>query len=186
MKKFILIALCLMYSIFSYSQLSISKIEGASVTLKLGLGMKINDGSSLLREHITINDSTCSIKLSDVTIGVFPGWSFKQSGKMTIKEPIVAFEVIHILYNVFGEHTKTLSHTMISDIDGLKDLSNQISWYATENEVSEYFVSVSYVATVRNTEGKIWRYNFEAIKEQLNKLAIQFDKGQIPTNVIDK
>jgi hypothetical protein len=43
MKKITIFALCLFYSIVSFSQLTVSKKEGSSVVTKLGMGIKVND-----------------------------------------------------------------------------------------------------------------------------------------------
>ena len=75
---------------------------------------------------------------------------------------------------------KTLSNTEITDIDGQKEFSKYSSWYASENNVSEYLICVSYVSNIRTKSGKIWHYNFKALKDQLNKLEISFEEGYLP------
>jgi archaellin len=183
MKKITIFALCLFYSIVSFSQLTVSKKEGSSVVTKLGMVIKVNDGSSLKREQTTINDASCPIQLSDIGVETSyssSSYSFKPTGSLTTKEPIVAYEVTHLIYNVFGEHMKTLSNTEITDIDGQKEFSKYSSWYASENNVSEYLICVSYVSNVRTKSGKIWHYNFKVLKDQLNKLEISFEEGYLP------
>ena len=183
MKKFILGIFFLLLCFVSFPQLSVSKKDGGSVVTKLGMGVKVNDGSSLIRQQITINDANCPIQLGDVGIETSytsSRYSFKPIGGFTTKEPIVAYEVMHVVYNVFGEHMQTLSNTEITDIDGKKDLSKWASWYASENNVSEYFTCVSYVANVRSKSGIVWHYNFKQLKEQLNKLEISFEEGYLP------
>jgi hypothetical protein len=183
MKKITIFALCLFYSIVSFSQLTVSKKEGSSVVTKLGMGIKVNDGSSLKREQTTINDASCPIQLSDIGVETSyssSSYSFKPTGSLTTKEPIVAYEVTNLIYNVFGEHMKTLSNTEITDIDGQKEFSKYSSWYASENNVSEYLICVSYVSNVRTKSGKIWHYNFKVLKDQLNKLEISFEEGYLP------
>ena len=183
MKKILMTAFCFFYSIVSFSQLTVTKKQGSSVVTKLGMGIKVNDGSSLFREQITINDPNCPVQLSDVGVETSYGsssYSFKPTGSFTTKEPIVAYEVIHLIYNVFGEHMKTLSNTEITDVDGQKNFSKYSSWYASENNVSEYFTCVSYVANVRTKSGTLWRYSYKALKEQLDKLEITFEEGYLP------
>ena len=183
MKQIILFAILLFSSICSFSQLTVAKKEGSSVVTKLGMGIKVNDGSSLKREYITVNDPNCPVQLNDVGIETSygsSGYSFKPIGNLTTKEPIVAYEVVHIIYNVFGEHMRSLSNTAITDIDGQKDFSRNSSWYASESNVSEYLICVSYVSNVRTKSGTLWHYNFKALKDQLYKLEITFDEGYVP------
>ena len=183
MKKITFFSIILFYSFQSFSQLTVSKKEGSSVVTKLSMGIKVNDGSSLKREYTTINDSNCPVQLNDVGIETSYGsssYSFRPTGNLTAKEPIVAYEVVHLIYNVFGEHMKSLSNTEITDIDGQKDFSKYSSWYASENNVSEYLICVSYVSNVRTKSGKLWHYNFKVLKDQLNKLEIAFEEGYVP------
>jgi hypothetical protein len=157
--------------------------------LKIGLGIKVNDGSSLKREQITINDSNCPVQLSD--IGIVPSYSssrysFEPTGSITTQEPITAYEIVHLIYNVFGEHMKSLSNTAITDIDGQSFFRPYSSWYASENNVSEYLICISYVSNVRTKSGKIWHYNFKALKEQLNKIEFTFEEGFVPKKNVEK
>ena len=189
MKRTILILICLSYSVASISQLTVRKREGNSVVSSLGMGVKINDGSSLKREQITINDSTCPIQLSDIGIETYfnsSKLSFKPNGDFITKEPIVAYEVVHLIYNVFGEHIKSLSNTAITDIDGQSFFSKYSSWYASERNVSEYLICVSYVSNVRTKSGKVWHYNFKVLKEQLNQLEFIFEEGFTPKKDSEK
>lgn len=189
MKKTIFTLICISYSFASISQFTVSKKEGSSVVVNLGMGIKVNDGSSLKREQITINDPNCPIQLSDTGIEASYSssrYSFKPTGGFTTKEPIVAYEVVHLIYNVFGEHMKSLSNTAVIDIDGQSFFLKYSSWYASENNVSEYLICVSYVSNVRTKGGKIWHYNFKALKEQLNQLEFAFEEGFVPKKDAEK
>jgi len=183
MEKIILASIILLYSIPSFSQLTVDKKEGSSVVTKLSMGIKVNDGSTLKREYTTINDASCPVQLNGVGIETSyasSSYAFKPIGNLIANEPIAAYEVVHLIYNVFGEHMKSLSNTEIIDINGQKDFSKYSSWYASENNVSEYLICVSYVSNVRTQSGKLWHYNFKALKDQLNKLEIAFDEDYVP------
>ena len=176
-------AIFLFSSLPSAKLLSLSKKDGDSVVLKLGFGIKVNDGSSLNREWININDASSPIQISEVGINTVygsGGYSFKSTGFLTVKEDVTAFEIVHVLYDVFGEHFKTLSNREVIDINTSLDLSKKGSWYASENNVSDFLICVSYVANVRKKDGSIWRYNYNGIKEQLNTLKIAFEESYQP------
>lgn len=81
---------------------------------------------------------------------------------------------------------KTLSNTEITDIEGQQDISKFSIWYASENDVSNYFSCVSYVANVRTKSGILWHFDYKAIKEQLDLLKISFEEGYIPKKDVDK
>jgi hypothetical protein len=188
MRQNSILAIILFSSFCCYSQLSVEKKEGSSVVTKLSMNIKVNDGSTLKREYITINDSNSPIQLQSVGVetSYSSSYSFKPIGSMTAKEPIVAYEVVHQIYNVFGEHMKSLSNTEIIDFESQKEFSKYSSWYASENNVSEYLICVSYVSNVRTKAGKLWHYNFKALKEQLNKLEIVFEEGFEPKKDSEK
>ncbi|HEY2648677.1 MAG TPA: hypothetical protein VGI38_05770, partial [Puia sp.] len=177
------------YSSISFAQMAVSKKEGGSVVTKLGMGIKVNDGSSLKREQITINDVTCPLQMGDIGIETSyssSSYSFIPTGNVSTTEPIVAYEVVHLIYNVFGEHIKTLSNTQVTDINGPKDLSKNGSWYASESNVSQFLICVSFVSNVRTQNGKLWHYNLNALVAQLKKLEISFEEGYIPKKDLDK
>ena len=189
MKELLIFSFLTFYSFSAFSQLSVSKKDGGTVITKLGMGVKVNEGSSLLRDYITINDENCPVQLNDVGIETTyfsSRYSFKPSGDLMAKEPIAAYEVIHLIYNVFGEHMKTLSNKEIKDIEGKKEFSKYTSWYASENNVSAYLICVSYVSNVRTKDGKLWKNNFQSLKDQLNKLEISFEEEYLPKKDIEK
>lgn len=177
-----------LFTLAGSAQLTITKADGGSVVTKLGMGIKINDGSSLHREYITINDANCPVQLNDVGIetSYASSYSFRPIGGIEAKDSIVAYEVDHVLYNIFGEHMKSLSDKEVTDIIGKKNFSKYSSWYASENDVSEYLICVSYAENVRTKSGVIWHYSYKAIKEQLDTLKIAFEEGYAPKKDPDK
>lgn len=190
-KSILLFFISVIIAIPTFSQITVKKNEGSSVVTKLTSSIKVNNGSSLLREKIVINDAVCPIQINDVGIlslysSTRSGYTFNPEGNFITKEPIVAFEIYHVLYDVFGEHMKTLSNTEVSDIEGQFTLTNSSSWYASENDVKMYFTCVSYVANIRTKSGSLWHYNYKAIKDQLDILKISFEEGYIPKKDSDK
>jgi hypothetical protein len=188
MKTITAFSLFLLFWVASSAQVTTNKTDGGTVITKLGMGIKVNDGSSLTRQWIILNDEKCPLKLNN-TVGINTvyngnGYEFVASGGITVVEPIVAYEIDFVLYDIFGEHIQTLSCTEINDISQPVELGKHSSWYATENQISEYFFCVSYVAKVRTKSGVIWRYDPLQIKQELNKIQIAYDESYSPS--IDK
>jgi hypothetical protein len=182
MKKVILIA-CLIYcQLSTFAQLTTTKESGGTVITKLGMGVKVNDGSTLTRDFYSINAIDCPLQLANAGIktSYSTRYSFSAIGKVTPSEPITAYEVHHVLYNIFGEHIKTLSNKVVIDLKLPTEFNQYASWYASENNVSEYLICVSYVANVRTQTGTIWRYNFKAIQSELDKIKLKYDEGFAP------
>jgi hypothetical protein len=186
MKKIYIISICLLFCSLSHGQLTTLKVNGGSVVTKLSMGISVNASSSLTREWIVINDEKCPVQLKDVGINsayVSSDYRFVPSGNIIISEPIVAYEIHHVLYDVFGGHIKSLNNLDISDMSGTIDLKKSSgAWYATENQISEYLSCVSYVAAVRTTTGVIWRFKPELIKQELSKIQIAYEEGYNPSS----
>lgn len=184
MRKLILVSALSFCVLICNSQIQSSKIDGGTVVLKLGYGVILNEGSSLKRDWVMLNDAKCPVQLNNVGISAVYGdskYSFKPVGDISVSEPITAYEIHHVLYNVFGEHIKTLSNQEVIDISDKSSFGKYSSWYASENEVSEYLFVVSYVANVRTKSGTIWRYKANVIKEELEKIKITYEADYAPS-----
>ncbi len=147
---------------------------------------KTNRGSSLTREWIVLNDAECPIQLTN-TIGINTiykerGICFAPTGNFKTSQPIAAYQILHVLYDVFGEHIKTLSNVGIEDINEAKFFNNENSWYATGNQISEYMRCVSFVSKVRTKEGIMWDYNPIGIMTELAKIEIKYEEKYNPSN----
>lgn len=185
MKKLFLLLILLNLILPSqiYSQITLTKSDGGSVLTELGYNVVVNMGSTLVREKIILNDANCLIQLDSVGINTAYAnrkYSFYPVGSINIKEPIAAFKIHHVLYDVFGDHMKTLSNKEIKDMEGSIDISKSASWYASGNNVSNYLICVSYVSKVRTKSGQLWHCDFEAIKKELAELKIEFSEGFLP------
>ncbi|MCB2197648.1 MAG: hypothetical protein KQH79_17445 [Bacteroidetes bacterium] len=184
MRKVVLIIVCTVLSNILFAQISITKFNGGSVTTKLGMGISVNSDSHLERDWFIINDEECPIKLNN-NVGIKTSYynsrySLKQSGNITTKQPISAYEIHYVLYDVFGEHLKTLRSVEVAYTNGFTEISKYGSWYANENQISEYLTCIAYVAKVRTASGEIWHFNVQSIKEELNKIEIEYNESYKP------
>ena len=170
------------------AQIHISKMSGGSVITKLSMGIKVNENSTLMREWSILNDETSPIQTSNLGINTAYAGSayyFIANGNLSIKEPITAYEIHYVLYDIFGAYMNTLSTVYVGDLVDVNDIKKS-NWYASEHQVSEYYACVSYVATVRNAKGIIWKCNYKKIKEELNKIEISYEESYLPKNEKDK
>lgn len=189
MKKLIIVICYLILTKSANSQISTVKLNGGSVVTKLGYGISVNDNSTLTRDWVILNDATCPVQLNGVGVNVLYSenrYSFKPEGDLNISEPITAYEIHHVLYDVFGGHIKTLSNFEVQDLSQTSKFDKYSSWYASENQVSEYFICVSYVAKIRTQKGVIWRYNPLEIKSELKKIQLNYEEGFAPSSNNDK
>jgi hypothetical protein len=165
-----------------------TNLDGGSVVTELGLGIKVNKDSSLRRTWIVLNDPSCPIQISDAGIQTTyveddNGYRFRPTGSAKTSKPVRAFEVRYLLYDVFGEHLRTLSSTEVTDLSAgdIFSLSQSGSWYAPENDVSELLTVVVFVAQVRGDDGKIWRFDQKAIVDELGRIQLKVADVLEPT-----
>jgi hypothetical protein len=166
-------------------------LDGGTVVTELSPNIKVNEKSALHRTWTVLNDPSCPIQLSDAGIRtLYRGrdYSFNPTGLAKTSKPVQAFEVRYLLYDVFGEHLRTLSSTEVTDLPG--DFSFQLgksgTWRAWENDVSQLLTVVAFVAQVRGEAGKIWRYNQKAIGDELGRIQLKVTGVFDPTKDKEK
>ena len=133
---------------------------GSVMEFDIGYGILVNEGSSISREWVYVNDDRLPVKITK-----FDGlqvqledrsWYYKASYIIEIK-PVVAFKVQFIHFNVWGDNDRLLAATEIRDYEvGYHEVESQ--WrILSENAAVEHFASLAYVTQVRLPSGKILR-----------------------------
>ena len=182
MKFIIVFLISTCFSIQTFSQIIINRFESSSVVTKIMPGYFYNEGSSLKREMIVLNDTNCPIKLNNIEIVLQKKGdnNFISKGNLLAKEPIMAFELTHILYDVFGRYLRTLTEIVVKDINNQHTLYNDLySWYASTNDKKSYLYCITFVKTVRLKNGKIWYNNFDALKNEIENLKFSFKESYL-------
>jgi hypothetical protein len=168
--------------------ISIERYEGGSVITDLGYNISLNKNSSLKREWFVVRDenSPASIEgLAGVRVAYKSGeryssgqYQYGVTYQLKAKEPIVAFEIrVHVL-DVFGRLLKTLSSTELVDFSDSRSFDgNWRIW--SENEASEAFASVAYVAQVRTASGRVYEADRAAVFDQIRKVARRITEADL-------
>lgn len=139
------------------------------------------------REYFVLRDDGSPLSISgSAGINVFFDSGSRSSGEyqykvpytVIAKEPITAFELrVHVL-DVFGRLLKTLSATEVRDFDGEKNFND--TWrILSENEASEAFASVAYIAQVRTAAGKVYEMDRLAVLDQLRKVGKRITEADL-------
>ena len=168
--------------------LAMNRFEGTPIKTDLGFNIVLNKGSSLKREWFVISDEAAPAIIEDPTgVSVVYSTSSRTSSgeyqynipfRVRAREPITAVEVrVHIL-DLFGRVLKTLSVTEIYDIDELNGFAGK--WrILSENEASEAFASISYIAQVRTAKGRVYEIDRTAVLEQVRKVAKRITESDL-------
>ena len=146
---------------------SVTNADGGSIQTDLGYDIILNKESSLRREWVAVHDDSMAADLIG-TPGVTTtyedrGYRYKAGYSIVVHEPVVAIEGRFITFDVWGNRTRSLAATDIKDFtSGSYDLS--AAWrLSSENEASEFYASVAYVASVRTKTGDVHHANPEAV-----------------------
>ena len=168
--------------------------SGGTIVTTLSRNIKVNDKSTLEREWITAHDSLSPVDLVG-TVGITtvykPGTGYS-SGEyvytsrigLDIKEPISALQLRFVLFDIWGQFTKTLSATEVEDLPPGTARTLTPEWRVySENEVSEHYASLAYVARVRTKAGRVFEANYIPIVEEARKLSSQFEPAWLDPKV---
>ncbi len=169
-----------------FAQIEINKYNGGTVKLK-NIAFKVNEGSSLMREYITINDESCPIKLEKVGIrvGTCNTLCFNAVGNISAKKPVVAYEIHHLLYDVFNEYFRILTKIEVVDLSTNMEYS-QTFWDAGNIQGSILLSSVSYVAKVRTVDNAIWYYDNDSLQHAFQNLNLKYVNDIVDPIIFDE
>lgn len=168
---------------------TVDTIDGASVVGRPGYSgfmFRVDTASSLFRSWLVVNDKSCPAALSGSGI-IIRGSRGKSvltpTGTISASEPIAAYEVRYVLFDVFGEHMRTIFGTRVTDVpaDTPSALKNIGAWQGTSNEGVQMLTVVSFIAKVRTASGKVWNYDEKAIAGELGKVIPGVDEGVLET-----
>ena len=170
--------------------LDVTDSDGGSVVTDLGFKIKVNDGSTLHRHWIVINDPTAPVSLSGVGINTvyrsqsYGGeYEYVDVGHGLAKVPIQALEIRFMLFDVWGQHLKTLSLAEVRDFapNQVIDLSEggRVSWRTYENEVSEMLSVVCFVGSVRQADGTIWSMDAKKILGEVGRIKVKLSENDL-------
>jgi hypothetical protein len=166
----------------------IERSEGTAVTVSLGYGITLNKESALRREWFVVRDAQSPAVLdgaSGVNVVYKSGdrssrgeYQYSIPYRISPKEPITAFEVRVIVIDVFGRLVKTLSSTELINLSEPRSFEG--TWRIfSENEASEAFASVAYVAQVRTAAGRVYVTDRSAVFEQVRRVASRLTEADL-------
>jgi len=139
------------------------------------LGIQHNEGSTLQRESIILNDPSSPVILSSHSIHISfesRGYNYNGTTIFDIKSPIVALEFRTYFFDIFGQHMGNLSNIEVRDLTEGSDTITGV-WRARDNDVQELLTTVTYVARVRLADGTQWMFNFDNVTLALAELNLE-------------
>lgn len=160
----------------SDTSLQVREEDGGSIAIHTANGL-MNQDSSIKRRWCMIDDLNSPAGIDHA--GIYPRFDEKENlqflqpaGVVSPRQAISAIEVRYVLFDVWGQHLRTLSLTRLVDSSTHLDLRTGINWPALDSEVSQLVVSVAFVARVRDSEGEVWTFDANRILPTIKNLGV--------------
>jgi hypothetical protein len=159
--------------------------QGKLMSFGVGYGILVNEGSSLVREWVLVNDERLPVALSEFSGAEIHladrNWRYQIDYKIDVTEPIAAIEVRFIPFDVWGEKGTTLSMTEIKDYTSGSYSMDGVWRISSENEATEHFAMVAYIAQVKLASGAVLRANTEDVVAEAQRFSQDFTSGDLDT-----
>ena len=177
---------------FTLEAVEIIRADGGSVQTDLGFNIKVNSKSTLRREYVAVvsNLPVSFLGAPGVTTiyeagkNRYASGNYKYASKSTVVAgdalAVTAFEVRFVTFGIFGNRVRTLSATVVEDIPAGERRTYDWKWRLhSENEVSEHFASVAFVAQVRTADGQVHVANQADVLEAVRQFAVEATEADL-------
>ena len=160
--------------------LTVTEAEGGSMKVDLGYNIVLNDGSSLKRRWFTIHDSSMPADLQGTTGANVAYRRERTAGEyvldashsMVAREPVTAYEIRYLTFDVFGTPMGTLSTVDVRDIAAGAMFNDTSTWRLfSEADAMAFHTSIAFVAFVRSADGSISKANLDAVLAEARKIS---------------
>lgn len=138
----------------------------------------INDGSSLRRLWVTLNDTECPLRITDMTFlteGRSGNIFFKVGGTMRPSVPLSAYEVRFLLFDIFDSLLTTFTIREVNDHDIDAQIPLAATWGVGRSDVEVFLTVVAYVAQARTQDGAVWRYDKNEVAYSILDMGLASD-----------
>lgn len=170
------------------SPILVTKEKGGSVKTELSSTISVNDKSSLEREFIFVHDSslpadvvgTPGIRTTFVPDRARGSYEYRSQVVVKPNEAITAVECRFIVFDIWGNHVRTLNMTEVEDIPAGQLRVFTPSWNVfSENEVGAHYASLGYVSRVRTATGRVVEMDPTPILTEARRFAKKFTAADL-------
>jgi len=170
------------------SNASVTRASGGRITTELGFGIAVAKDSTLEREWIAVHEPSLPARLEG-TPGVATAYvrreytgEYRYRADFTINatEPLRAIQVRFLVFDIWGEHVRTLSFEEVSDIAAnSKRVFNGVWNVFSENDVEKHYASIAYIARVRLADGRVVEAPTAKVVEEARKFSEKFTVAEL-------
>lgn len=165
--------------------LTVDRGAGEPMRTPLAFGVELNEGSTLSRTKIVLNDSSAPFRI-EPTAGVGVMYVSKGGGSMAMyarptvsaKEPLVAYEYRVLIIDVFGRTLRTLSATQVVDVK--TEHWTTAEWRIwRDSDAANFHTSIIYPYAARTADGRVYQIDKKALTVALSKVSQSISEADL-------
>lgn len=164
--------------------ITVTRADGGPIRIQREGYNDVNASSTLTRQFLAVNDEKLPISIvmptgvsTDITD--YKNYYYQADVSLNIKKPIQAFRLVFLLFDVFGDHTRTLSTQTIMDLEpGVHSFRSRWSIFSHE-EFLAHGASIVYVDKIRTEDGHVIEGDHLTALEEAKKFTDEFTEKDL-------
>lgn len=152
------------------------QLDGRPMSFDIGYGIKVNEGSSLMRQAVIVQDKRLPVRLTEFSVSTTlkdRNWQYNIGYQFELDVDAVAVEVRFVPFDIWGEKNTSLSTTVIKDFAPAV-IRQSAAWRLSETDAVHHFAMIGYVAQVKLASGEILRANPDQVVEVAQQFSGDF------------
>jgi hypothetical protein len=138
--------------------------------------MTVNDPDNMLVDFVR----PAGIKTVYVSRNYTGDYNYSTQFELSTKEAISAVEVRFLVFDIWGQHRRTLVGTEVLDLAAKATKSFNFDWNLfSESEAAQHYASIAYVSRVRTQDGRILSANTKFVLDQARKFSAKFSETDL-------
>jgi hypothetical protein len=157
------------------------KLEGSPLTFDIGYGIIVNEGSSLQREALIVQDKRLPVRIVGFEVETAleeRNWEYQIEYSVELDAAISAIELRFIPFDIWGDKETPLSATTIEDINE-GSWSGDGKWRLSETDAVQHYAMIGYVAQIKTASGKIIKANPDLVVDAAKDFSDDFSKSDL-------
>jgi hypothetical protein len=135
----------------------------------------LNQGSTLQREAVILNDPDCPVQLKGASTGFAltrSNFALASTTDFEARGPVQAVSIRHMAFDAFGRHLESFVSTEVLDRTAGPH-RREANWAEAGDLVPELLTTVTYVSRVRLSDGTQWAFDERKLLAALRQARLE-------------
>jgi hypothetical protein len=169
-------------------EVTVTKAPGGLIQTRLSGNIIVNKESTVTREWLALHDPAMPADLigtPGVTTVFVPDrlrgeYQYQAKVPLQAKKALAAVEVRFLVFDVWGQHVRTLLADEITDIPAgsTKELVPEWRLYS-ESECSKHYASIAYISRIRTADGIVLDADPAPVVREAQKFSKKFTAADL-------